>query len=176
MPLVSLPLAQLQEYRPALTREPDFDAFWDATLKEAAAVPLDVEVVPVTDYPVPDLRLARLYYTGWAGARLCAWWIVPPDAAPGATAAGRRPTMIFYHGYGGSKGAADLYLGWALQGYNVLAVDTRGQSGESTDPRAYPGGHATGYMTMGIADPADYYYRGAYVDGLRALDVACARA
>ena len=47
MPLVDLPLAQLQEYRPALTREPDFDAFWDATLQEAAGTPLDVEVAPV---------------------------------------------------------------------------------------------------------------------------------
>jgi cephalosporin-C deacetylase len=176
MPQVDLPLAQLQEYRPGLTREPDFDAFWEATLNEAAGIALDVEVAPVTDYPVPGLRLARVYYTGWGGARLCAWWIVPPDYAPGAGADGRRPTMIFYHGYGGSKGGADLYLGWALQGYCVLAVDTRGQSGDSTDPLAYPGGHASGYMTMGITDPAAYYYRGAYVDCVRALDVACAQA
>ncbi|HEX2326726.1 MAG TPA: alpha/beta fold hydrolase, partial [Chloroflexota bacterium] len=170
MPLVDLPLPQLQEYRPSPTREPDFDAFWEGTLAEASRIPLEIEVEPVADYPVPGLRLARVRYSGWAGSRICAWWLVPPEAAPGARD-GRRPAMVFYHGYGGSKGGADLYLGWALQGYCVLAVDTRGQSGESSDPKPYPGGHATGYMTQGVLSPADYYYRGAYVDCLRALDV-----
>ncbi len=185
MPQVDLPLAQLQEYRPSLTREPGFDGFWEATLQEAAPIPLDPEVVPVAGYPVPGLSLARVYYTGWAGARICGWWLVPPDGAPwdrqqqggagGQPPVGRRPTMVFYHGYGGSKGPADLYLAWALQGYCVLAVDTRGQSGESTDPKPYPGGHATGFMTQGVLDPAEYYYRGAYIDCLRALDFVCAQ-
>ncbi|MDQ3700696.1 MAG: acetylxylan esterase [Chloroflexota bacterium] len=183
MPQVDLPLAQLQEYRPTLTREPDFDSFWDATFQEAAKVQLDAEIVPLPDYPVPGLRLARAYFTGWAGARICAWWLVPPDEAPRAPqgasgspgASGGRPTMIFYHGYGGSKGPADLYLAWALQGYCVLAVDTRGQAGESTDPKPYPASHSTGFMTQGVRDPAEYYYRGAYVDCVRALDFACAQ-
>jgi cephalosporin-C deacetylase len=174
MPLVDLPLSQLQAYRPPPTREPDFETFWESTFRDASGVPLDVEIVPVTDYPVPGLRIVRIYYTGWAGARVCGWWLVPPDHAPGARQ-GKRPVMVFYHGYGGSKGGADLYLGWALQGYCVLAVDTRGQSGESTDGQVYPGGHATGFMTQGILDPASYYYRGAYVDCVRALDVVVAQ-
>src|ERR687885_167128 len=106
MPQVDWPLPQLREYRPALTREPDFD--------ELATAPLDAEIAPVEDYPVRDLRVSRVTYTGWAGARICAWWLVPPDYAPGLRS-GRRPTMVFYHGYGGSKGAVDVYLGWALQ-------------------------------------------------------------
>lgn len=174
MPLVDWPLAQLQEYRPPLTREADFDAFWGQTFAEAAGIPLAAEIVPETDYPVAELRVARVHYDGWAGARICGWWLVPPDAAPGARG-GRRPAMVFYHGYSGSKGQVDLYLGWALQGYCVLAVDTRGQSGDSTDPKAYAGGHATGWMTQGVLDPRDYYYRGAYVDCVRALDFVSAQ-
>jgi cephalosporin-C deacetylase len=174
MPLVDWPLSQLQQYRPPPTREPDFDAFWAQTFEEAVGVPLDAEIAPVEEYPVPELRVARAYYTGWAGARICGWWLVPPGRAPGARG-GRRPALVFYHGYGGNKGQLDVYLGWALQGYCVLAVDTRGQSGESTDPKAYPGGHATGWMTEGILDPREYYYRGAYVDCVRALDFVCAQ-
>jgi cephalosporin-C deacetylase len=78
MPLVDLPLPQLQEYRPSPTREPDFDAFWEGTLAEASRIPLEIEVEPVADYPVPGLRLARIRYSGWAGSRICAWWLVPP--------------------------------------------------------------------------------------------------
>lgn len=47
MPQVDLPLAQLQEYRPSLTREPGFDGFWEATLQGTAPISLDPEVVPV---------------------------------------------------------------------------------------------------------------------------------
>lgn len=174
MPIVDKPLPELVVYRPPLTKEANFDAFWARTFDEAAHVDLDVRIEPVTAYPVPELSVNRLTYTGWAGARIAAWWLVPPGHAPGARD-GKRPTMVFYHGYGGHKGYVDTYLGWALQGYCVLAVDVRGQSGDSTDPKAYPGGHATGWMTMGITDPDHYYYRGAYVDCVRALDVACAQ-
>jgi cephalosporin-C deacetylase len=66
-------------------------------------------------------------------------------------------------------------LMWALQGYVVLSVDVRGQSGESSDPAHYPGGHVTGWMTMGILDPAEYFYRGVYVDCLRALELLAGR-
>jgi cephalosporin-C deacetylase len=174
MPLVDFPLSQLQEYRPPLTREDDFDEFWEDTLREAAGIPLEPDASRIADYPVPGLRLEKVFYTGWAGSRICGWWLVPPEVAPGAHG-GRRPTLVFYHGYGGSKGQADVYLAWALQGYCVLAVDTRGQSGESTDPKVYPGGHATGYMTQGWGDPRDYFYRGAFVDCVRALDFVSSR-
>jgi cephalosporin-C deacetylase len=40
MPLVDLPLPELQVYRPRLTREGDFDRFWEDTLQEAAGAPL----------------------------------------------------------------------------------------------------------------------------------------
>ena len=174
MPLADKPLSELVTYRPPLTREADFDAFWDRTLAEAAQIPLDIHIEAIPDYPVPEIHASRLTFTGWAGARICGWWLVPPDSAPGAHN-GKRPTMVFYHGYSGNKGYIDQYLGWVLQGYCVLTVDVRGQSGESTDPKAYPGGHATGWMTQGITDPDHYYYRGAYIDCVRALDAACAQ-
>ena len=175
MPIVDKPLSELVVYRPPLTRESDFDAFWARTLEDASHVDLDVQIDPIPGYPVPEVSVNRLTYTGWAGARISAWWLIPPGYAPGAIN-GKRPVMVFYHGYSGHKGYVDQYLGWALQGYCVLAVDVRGQSGDSTDPKAYPGGHATGWMTMGITDPEHYYYRGAYVDCVRALDVVCAQA
>lgn len=174
MPVVDKPLADLVVYRPPLTRESDFDAFWSKTLDEASGIPLDIHLEPIVGYPVPEVHVSRMTYSGWAGARISGWWLVPAASAPGARD-GRRPTMVFYHGYSGHKGYVDQYLGWVLQGYCVLAVDCRGQSGDSTDPKAYPGGHATGWMTMGITDPDHYYYRGSYIDCVRALDAACAQ-
>ena len=96
MPIVDKPLSELVVYRPPLTRESDFDAFWARTLDESARVDLDVQIDPVPGYPVPEVGVNRLTYTGWAGSRISAWWLVPPGYAPGAVN-GRRPVMVFSH-------------------------------------------------------------------------------
>ena len=79
MPIVDKPLSELVVYRPPLTRESDFDAFWARTLEDASHVDLDVQIDPIPGYPVPEVSVNRLTYTGWAGARISAWWLIPPD-------------------------------------------------------------------------------------------------
>ena len=167
MAIIDLPLEQLREYRPATNGQSDLDAFWHDTLAEAANLPLNAAVETV-DYPVDGLNVQRVYYDGWRGARICAWFIAKSDARS-------QPTMVFYHGYGGNKGQVYDYLGWALQGYTVMAVDIRGQSGDSSDSASYSGGQVTGWMTRGITSPDTYYYRGVYVDCVRAIDFAVNR-
>lgn len=162
-----MPLTELRAYAPALTAEPDFDAFWSRTLGESREIALDPEFEDV-DYPVDGLRVSRVFYNGWARARVCGWYLAPEGPDP-------KPALVMYHGYGGHKGTVYDHLPWALQGYVVLAVDVRGQSGESTDPADYPGGHTKGWMTQGVMDPETYYYRGAYVDCVRALDLVAGR-
>lgn len=167
MAFFDMPLDRLREYRPALTREPDFDRFWSETLALAREIPLKPELTPI-DYPAEGLIVARATYAGWDGARVSGIYLAPQGPGP-------FPAMVFYHGYSGSKGSPYDYLGWAYQGYAVFAVDCRGQNGESEDPTVYPSGHLKGWMTKGILDPATYYYRGVFVDSVRALDFVCAR-
>jgi len=78
---------------------------------------------------------------------------------------------VVFHGYSGSKSVPAAHLRWALQGFHVFAVDTRGQDGDTPDNQPYPNGAATGHMTRGIDDPAAYYYRFAYMDAVRAVQV-----
>ena len=167
MSLFDKPLAELQTYVPPLTREPDFDSFWEQTLAQAAKIPLQAEFKPL-EYPLRNAQIFDVRYTGWNGARIAAWYIRPGGAGP-------FPALAVYHGYSGSKGQPHSYFSWVLQGYAVIAVDTRGQSGYSTDPTPYSTGHAKGWMTAGVLDPQEYYYRGAYVDCVRALDVLATR-
>ena len=163
MPLFDKPLDELVVYNPPLTRQPDFDEFWAATLTESAAAPLNPQLEQI-DYPALGARVYEVYYDGWRGARICAWYVVPEGQGP-------FPGLVQYHGYSGSKDEAYRYLMWALQGYAVLAVDVRGQSGNSTDPMCYTTGHVSGWMTQGILDPQEYYYRGVYVDCVRAIEL-----
>ncbi|MEN6478005.1 MAG: acetylxylan esterase [Anaerolineales bacterium] len=167
MSLYDLPLDELRVYDPPLTREPDFASFWDATRAEGRETPLNATVTPVS-YPVLRVRPYEVFYDGWRGARICAWYVVPEGDGP-------FPAIVQYHGYSGAK--HDLYecLSWAGQGYAVMTVDTRGQSGNSSDPGQYTGGHVKGWMTLGVLDPEEYYYRGVFIDCVRALDWLCTR-
>jgi len=162
MPKIDMSLDDLQAYRPALTRQSDFDEYWERTLAESAGAPLDATIEDV-DYPVAGPTFRRVFYTGWRDARICGWYITPAGAGP-------FPTVVVYHGYQGNKGTIYTLLPWVAAGYAVVSVDTRGQTGDSSDPGPHPGGHYKGYMTQGILQPEEYYYRGAFIDCVRALD------
>lgn len=167
-PLFDFPLEKLRDYKPALTRQPDFDAFWAQTLAEVQGPPgADVRLV---DYPASGVQVFDVLYEGFRGARIGGWFIVPQDLAANMS----MPAMIFYHGYSGARSDVYQLLPWALQGYAVFSVDVRGQSGYSTDPTPYSIGHVSGWMTQGILDEQEYYYRGAYADCVRAIDFVLA--
>lgn len=167
MPSIDLPLERLLEYRPELTCPPDFDAFWQATLDEARQRPLDPILEPVK-YPVSGADVFRLTYAGFGGDRVHGWYLRPKQERPA-------PALIVYHGYSGSKMVVHTHLPWVMMRLAVIAVDARGQGGDTGDPAGYSGGSVTGWMTQGILDPADYYYRRVYTDCVRAVDFACSR-
>lgn len=163
---VDMPLEELTQYRPVLTKQPDFDAFWERTIGEARLQPLNVEMEPVDDFPVPEVEVFRAGYDGFRGGRSVGWYLRPRSRQ-----SEKLPAIVAFHGYSGNKGQAHQYLYYALQGYAVMALDVRGQSGESSDGGSYDTGHVSGWMTKGILDPERYYYRGVYMDCLRAADL-----
>lgn len=168
MPIIDLPLERLKEYKPPLTRRNDFFLFWDESLKISKEQPLNTKVDEVA-YPVKRLKVYRLLFDGFIDrSPINAWLLKPNEDGP-------LPAMIFFHGYGGNRGQVSDYLGWVLQGYVVMAVDVRGQSGESPDFAKYPSGSLIGNMTKGILDKNSYYYRYVYMDCLRALEVLYGR-
>lgn len=175
--LVDKPLAELEQYHPPLTRQPDFESFWEQSLAASAAQPLNATVEAV-DYPTDRVAVYDVRYDGFSASgevdtRIAGWYITPRDHL---TVNGKTPTIIVYHGYSGSRGLPANHLHWAALGYNVFAVDTRGHIGDTPDNNPYPTGAAVlGCMTKGIADPATYYYRFVYLDCVRAVDVVRSR-
>jgi cephalosporin-C deacetylase len=167
MALVDMPLVELEKYKPPVERPADFDAFWDGVLQEVAALPRELRLEPV-DYPAKGARVHRATFTGLGGARLSGWFITPDGPGP-------FPALVFYHGYSWFRGEPWGYLPWIAQGYAVLAVDVRGQAGDSDDHRSWSGGAVGGWMTRGISDPATYYYRDVYGDAVQAVEVLAAR-
>ncbi len=162
-----LPVEELRGFSLPCVCEPDFETFWDETLERSRSQPLDPDVEEV-EYPVKTLSVKKASFSAYDGGRICAWLISLRKSK-------RQPTLVCFHGYSGDKGRVFDYLGWALQGYTVLALDVRSQSGESSDLAEYHHGHTPGYITKGILDPREYYFVRAYADCVRALDFISSR-
>ena len=168
MPRFDLPPAQLESYLPDVREPADFDDFWETTLAESRAAGGDVVSTP-QETPLRILEVCDLTFPGFAGEPVKAWLTLP------AGATGPLPAVVEYNGYGGGRGLPAERLAWAGAGYAHLLMDTRGQGsvwgtgGDTPDPHG--SGPATpGFMTRGIDDPADYYYRRVFTDAVRAVD------
>ncbi len=165
-----LPLEQLESFAPELDEPADFDEFWTTTLAEArgfdAAPVLERVDAGLTEVVVDDVT-----FPGFGGHPVKGWFVRP------ARAEGPLPTVVEYLGYGGGRGLPHERLGLAAAGFAHLVMDTRGQgsgwgSGGDTPDPVGSGPASPGFMTRGILDPHEHYYRRVFTDGVRAVDAA----
>jgi Acetyl esterase (deacetylase) len=167
MPLTDLTLPELVDFRPSVEEPADFDAFWSATLAESAEIPRRLVRQRVAG-PIDQVIVEDVEFAGFAGDPIKAWIIRPLDERP-------RPTVVEFVGYNGGRGLPAEHLHWAASGYVNVIMDTRGQGsgwgggGSTPDPHG-SGAALDGYMTRGVEDPHDYFYRRAFVDAVRLVE------
>lgn len=170
MAIFDLPLTQLETYLPEIGEPADFDDFWTATLADTRAHDLDVRLTRI-DTGLALVDAYDLTFAGFGGHPIKGWVVRP------AGVDGPLPAVVEYIGYGGGRGFAFERTLWAQAGYVHLVMDTRGQAsgwgsgGDTPDPVGSAPSHP-GFMTRGILDPADYYYRRLMTDAVRAVDAA----
>jgi cephalosporin-C deacetylase len=162
-----LPLDKLREYRYPVAEPADFDEFWHRTLTEAARFPLDPVFTPY-DAELSTVDVFDVTFAGYGGDPIKAWLLLPRQRG------GPLPAIVEYLGYGSGRGLPIESLAYASAGFAHFIMDTRGQgsswrAGDTGDPSA-TGPAVPGYMTRGITDPEDYYFRRLYVDAVRAVD------
>jgi cephalosporin-C deacetylase len=167
MPVIDLSHPELRSYKSTVTMPEDFEAFWSATVSEARKTSRDVNIVKV-DTSLKAIEAFDLTFAGFGGHPIKGWLTRPAQAQE------RLPLVVQFAGYGGGRGFAHDQLHWAASGYAHFRMDTRGQgsdydSGDTADPvgsaPSFPG-----FMTRGILDREDYYYRRLLTDCVRAID------
>jgi cephalosporin-C deacetylase len=168
MPRFDLSLAELRDYLPTVAEPHDFDEFWARTLAEARAL----DRAPVVRREPSPMTLVESYsveFAGFGGDPVLGWLLLP------AGGTGALPTIVEFNGYGGGRGLPHERLQWVNAGYAYFFMDTRGQGsnwgtgGHTPDPHG-SGPSAVGFMTRGIDDPDDYYFRRVFTDAVRAID------
>ncbi|WP_173084615.1 acetylxylan esterase [Phytohabitans rumicis] len=166
-----MPLDELRQYLPTRDEPADFDAFWTATLDEARAAATPATFRPY-DSGLSTVEVHDVTFSGFAGQPIKAWFIAPRGAT------GPLPCVVEFIGYGGGRGLPHEWLHWSAAGYAHFVMDTRGQgsggylSGDTPDPDASGAPQTPGFMTRGVLDPAHYYYRRVFADGVRAVETA----
>lgn len=170
MPFFDMPLDQLRTYKPERAEPADFDAFWQATLSEARAHPLNARFESA-DFGMKTVETYDVTFAGYGGQPVKGWFMLP------AGRQGRLPCVVEYLGYGGGRGFPTQWLLWPSAGYAFLVMDTRGQGsawspGDTPDLPDGANPFHPGFMTQGILDPKTYYYRRVYTDAVRAVEAA----
>jgi len=167
---VDLPLDQLRTYAPAVREPDDFDAFWEHTLSEARGADGNVEVTPVSTGLV-HVDVFDVAFPGFGGHPIKAWYLRP------AGVDSPLPCIVEIAGYGGGRGLPIEHTLWPSAGYAYVIMDTRGQGsawgagGDTPDPVGSKAA-TPGYMTRGVLDPENYYFRRVITDAVLAVDTA----
>lgn len=168
MPRFDLPAEELRTYRPEVAEPADFDDFWEQTLAESRALTQPIRLRRI-DSPLQSVEVYDVTFSGFGGDPIGGWLLLPADVDEPL------PAVVEYNGYGGGRGLPHERLGWAASGYAHFFMDTRGQGsgwgtgGVTPDPHG-SGPAIPGFMTRGIHDPNEYYYRRGYTDAVLAID------
>lgn len=168
MASVDWPLEKLVDYQPALTAAPDFNSFWDAQLAQSRKMPLNGEFAEVQD----SLPLARVYdaaFDGADGVRVRGWFLTPREVKKPL------PAVVQFIGYTGGRDFPHALAAHVLNGFCAFIMDSRGQGGNTGMKVETSHGAQSGFITHGILDKDEYYFRNFYLDTVRVAELVCAR-
>ena len=140
-----------------LTGESDLESFWAASLEELAAVEPDYQLSKQEVKEGADHELYEVVMRSFGGARVRGWLQLPLTDGP-------HSALLRVPGYTQNMMPLD-----AASGAVILSFNIRGH-GNSTDDIP---GNPKDFWLRGLDERDAYYYRGAYLDCVRAVDFLC---
>jgi|GEM_PF-361415 len=162
-PLAATAVAPTWGVAESLGGRPDgFDDFWDRTLQQLAAVPMDLRLRPAPEQSDAKVRCYRAEYSSLDRVRIHAWYCRP--AAPG-----QYPAVLINPWYGRSTVTPPQDA--ARRGFAALAYQGRGFG---VDQSSYPIENSW-YILQGIDSPETYVYRQMFCHAKRGVDVLASR-
>ncbi len=137
----------------------DFRAFWDNSLKELAKVAPQYKLTLQPEYSKIDYDVYLVEMRSFGNEPIKGYYAKPRKE-------GKHPVIVEYMGYGSSPYPPNQW--WDGFAYFVLSI--RGQALNQ------PTNRFGTWITYGLDNKDDYYYRGAFLDVVRALDFVCSRS
>lgn len=163
MPMIDLPLEQLQQYRGTNPCPSDFDDFWRERVQEAQDVLLQYEIKESNVSGYEACHYYELTFVGITGAKRYAKYIRPNRKE-------ELPVILQFHGYPGSSRSFFEQTSFAGMGFAVIAMDCPGQGGNSDDLGGRCGTTVAGHLVNGLDDEASKMY---YVQLAQDMCILC---
>ena len=151
--------------------QPDFEEFWNEARKELAQVEPHYEMTELKDKSSKFKKFYLVKMRSLGGDTIQAYLTIPtkackPHQSPyidNNSQLKQYPVHIIYMGYG--SGVWDLDT--SDNGWIQLLLSVRGQALNK------PTNKYGDWIQYGLQSPQTYYYRGAYMDCVRAIDFVC---
>ena len=148
-----------QDILPPLTKEPDFQKFWNGSLAKLEKVGPQYRLIHQPKLSEGELDVYEVRMRSYGNVRVGGWYEVPKSKGP-------HPAIIRVPGYGGNMKPVNRF-----NDLIVLSFNPRGHGNSQEDIKGKP----SNYWIRGLDDKESYYYQGAYLDCVRAVDFLFSR-
>ena len=144
-----------------LTQQNDFDEFWELSIAELKSVPPAFKTMERPKMSNSDIRVFEVSMRSHNQVRVRGWLEVPRQVSKPL------PAVIRVPGYGQSMkpvGKGDDMI--------VFSFNPRGHGNSQQDISGQP----SNFWIRGLDNAETYYYRGSYLDCIRAVDFIASRS
>jgi len=148
------------QLRTPLTQQKDFDEFWERSIAELNAVPPAFKMIEQPKMSDGNIRVFEISMRSHDQVRVRGWLEVPRQVSKPL------PVVIRVPGYGQNMkpiGKCDDMI--------VFSFNPRGHGNSQQDISGQP----NNFWIRGLDNPETYYYRGSYLDCIRAVDFISSR-
>lgn len=158
MPMIDMPIKEMETYLGKSIKPIDFDDFWSKEIEKISEDNLKYKLVK-KEFKNKQAEYYEIYFNGIDGARIYAKYICPSIDK-------NVPTVLEFHDYKEASGGWHrLLTRYVAIGYSVVAMDCRGQGGKSQDIGGVNGSTVCGHVINGLdGELQDMYYRKVYLD------------
>lgn len=159
----NMTLDQMKVYTGRQEVPEDFDAFWDNTLKSVQDLP-NYELKE-EDFHIPNVTCYSLRFDGTNQGKIFAKCIFPKTDK-------KVPVLFHFHGYQGQSLDWSVALKYVVAGYGVVAMDVRGQAGQSNDGGQFDGVTVKGQVIRGVIEGKErVFFKDVYLDVYQLINI-----
>lgn len=159
-----LSLDQLWDHTSESIVPNDLFDFWQLQKEKLARVPLDFDLKKI-QYPSKDISVYLLSFKSINGDLIYGYYAHPNEFDEGNV-----KVLLQYHGYNWAMDGDLLsVVNAAYQGFHSYKMLVRGQQMSEDSTPSF--GNPIGYLSKGIHNLEDYYYRYVYLDVVQSIDV-----
>ena len=142
---------------PPLTSEPDFEKFWKESLAQLREIDPQYQLIHQQELSRGELNVYEVRMRSYGNIRVRGWYEVPKTKGP-------HPVVLRVPGYGSNMKPIGRFKDMI-----VFSFNPRGHGNSQEDIKGKP----SNYWIRGLDNKEGYYYQGAYLDCVRAVDFLC---